>query len=523
MAVHQYGVLELALQSARDYPNPARDCQAVAEFTGPSGRTVPIRAFWDGGRLWRVRFSPDEVGAWTWRTRCSAPDDAGLLKEGERFECVAYTGENPLYRHGPLQRSGDRRSLHHRDGTPFFWLGDTAWNGVIRGGDDNWRRFLETRSRQRFSVVQFVCCHWRGDAVDETGESACSEEHPIRINSAFFQRLDRRVAMVNASGLVAAPVALWSLLKTDLGRKLAEEDALELASYIVSRYDAYQVVWLLGGDGNYQEIGVDRWKRLGRAVFKLGHDRLVALHPCGQNWVGEAFRGEDWYDLIGYQSGHGDSEEHLKWLVQGPPARDWDHAPPLPVINLEPNYESAIGYQHKSVFGDYEVRRAAYWSLLVSPTAGLTYGHDAIWNWNFETGPSEGHGDWHGRRVPPWHTGLETPGIRSMTVLRGIFERLAWTTLRPAQAVLAEQAGERDVRAFVAAARAANGTLVVYAPCGGTVRFASQARVDGPVRLVDPRTGESRVLSDAAGEAVQTPDTRDWLIICGAGWTESEE
>src|SRR5690606_3170813 len=129
-----------------------------------------------------------------------------------------------------------------------------------------------------------------------------------RINPRFFQRLDRRVAMINAFGLVAAPVVLWSLLKSDPGYKLKEEDAARLASYIVSRYDAYQVVWLLGGDGNYREIGIDRWKRIGRSVFGHGHNRLTTLHPCGQTWIGDAFCDEDWYDLIAYQSGHGDGD-----------------------------------------------------------------------------------------------------------------------------------------------------------------------------------------------------------------------
>jgi hypothetical protein len=516
--VHRHGVLELALQGTREYADPCRDCDVVADFTGPSGRGVSVRAFWDGGVTWRVRFSPDEVGTWTWRTRCLNGDDAGLRMEDGRFECTPYEGDSPLYSHGPLRLSDDRRSLAHNDGTPFFWLGDTAWNGVIRGDDGNWQRYLQTRARQRFNVIQFVCSHWRGDALDEAGEAACSEDHPIRVNPAFFRRLERRVAMINELGLVAAPVVLWSLLKTDVGYKLAEEDALKLASYIVSRYDAYQVVWLLGGDGSYQEIGLDRWKRIGRAVFELGHDRLVTLHPCGLNWVGEEFRGEDWYDIIGYQSGHGDSDDDLRWLVAGPPATDWDHEPQLPVMNLEPNYETATGYQHRTVFTDYHVRRAAYWSLLVSPTAGLTYGHDAIWNWNSVTGPSEGHGDWHDGAVPPWHSGLETPGTRCMTVMRGILERLPWTDLRPCQSVLAEQPGDQDVKAFTAAARTADGTVAVYAPCGGVVRFSREAGVGGPVRLVDPRTGESRTVADAAGEAVPTPDSRDWLVVCGAGW-----
>ncbi|MCK5803136.1 MAG: DUF4038 domain-containing protein, partial [Lentisphaeria bacterium] len=352
--VHVHGVHEISWDSACACENPLWDCDLLAEFAGPSGQQVIVRAFWDGGATWRARFSPDEEGIWTWTVRNA--DAADLVAKGQ-FRCLPYAGDNPVYKHGPLQLSSSRCFLEHADGTPFFWLGDTAWNGVIRGDDANWRRFLETRSKQRFTVAQFVCSHWRGDAVDEEGEPSCTEEHPIAINPAYFQRLDQRVAMINEHGLIAAPVALWSLLETDIGYKLPEEDAIKLASYIVARYDAYQVVWLLGGDGKYEEMGIDRWKNIGRAVFATGHDRLVTLHPCGTSWVGEDFRAEEWYDIIAYQSGHSDGEHGLRWLTQGPPASQWQGSSQLPVMNLEPNYETAIGYLHQTVYTDYHVRR----------------------------------------------------------------------------------------------------------------------------------------------------------------------
>ncbi|NLF40636.1 DUF4038 domain-containing protein [bacterium] len=518
ISVHNHGVLDLTLQSERTHEHPDSGCVVEAAFTSPGGRRVAVHAFWDGGRTWRIRFSPDEVGLWRWSTRCLAGGDRGLERADEEFICTKYRGSNPLYQHGPLTLSADRRTLVHTDGARFFWLGDTAWNGVIRGGDDDWREYLETRARQRFTVIQYVSSNWRGDALDDFGEASYVEGTPLRINPAYFQRLDKRVAMVNEHGLVAAPVALWSLLKTDPGYKLSEEDATRVASYIVSRYDAYQVVWLLGGDGNYQEIGVDRWKRMGRAVFSVGHDRLVTLHPCGQNWIGAVFDDEDWYDIVGYQSGHGDGEDHLRWLVKGPPAAAWRSERPRPVINLEPNYETAHGYQHKTEFTAYHVRRAAYWSMLVSPTAGLTYGHDAIWNWNATTGPSEGHSGWHRDAVPPWRTGLDTPGIRCMTVMRGIFERLDWATLKPCQEILAEQPGDANVSTFVAVGRTADGTTVIYTPCGGIMRFKPDAGLQPPVRLIDPETGDEVRELDVSDHAIETPAGRDWLVVCGKRW-----
>lgn len=510
--IHEFGVIEFTLESKGRYDNFDLDCQVIAVFIGPSGQEVTIKAFWDGGDVWKIRFSPDQAGTWTWQTESFPADDAGLNNQNGSFECLPYKGDNQLYLHGSLKLSADKRRLEHIDGTSFFWLADTAWNGVIRGDDDNWRRYLETRVKQRFTAIQYVTPHWRGDELDEEGEAACSEISPIVINPAFFQRIDRRIAMINESGLIAAPVVLWSLLETDLGYKLSEDDAIRLASYIVARYDAYQVVWLLGGDGDYQKMGIERWKRIGRAVFSAGHDRLVTLHACGKTWIGEDFRSEDWYDIISYQSGHGDSEEDLQWLTNGPPATDWCNQPPLPVINMEPNYETACGYSDGTLFTDYHVRRAAYWSLLISQTAGVTYGHDAIWNWNFETGPSEGHGNWHNGAVPPWDTGLESEGIRSMTIMRGIFDRIDWRTLMPDASLLKEQPGDINAESFVAVARAGDDRIVIYSPCGGTVKL--NIKINGNIQLIDPRTGQWTSFTTCTEDIIKFPDMHDWLAVC---------
>jgi len=516
MNTHKYGIIDFVINSDNDHLNPVRDCRVMVDFSGPSGGVVSVFAFWDGGRAWRVRFSPEEVGEWVWTSRCVVGEDSGLGGLSGSFQCSEYQGENALYQHGPLKLSDNRQALVHEDGRPFFWLADTAWNGVIRGDDENWREYLSVRADQRFSVIQFVASEWRSAPVDEAGETSYfADGDSISINVRFFQRMDRRVAMINEFGFVASPVVLWSLIEEDPGFKLSEAAAELLASYVVSRYDAYQVVWILGGDGNYRKIGIDRWKRLGRSVFSFGHNRLSTLHDCGQDWVGELFRDEDWYDIVSYQSGHGDCEDHLRWLVEGPPASSWEGKPALPVINMEPNYETSYGFQHKTVFTDYHVRRAAYWSLLVSPTAGVSYGHDSIWNWNSETGPSLGHGDWHDGAVPPWREGLNTDGIRNMTLLRGIFERMDWASLTPYQSVLVGCSNDETAAAFVAAARTASGTVVIYAPLGGTVGLAPGSAISGPLHFVDPRTGDSALVSEELGNQINFPDDRDWLAVSG--------
>jgi hypothetical protein len=124
--IHQYGVFEICLQSERSYTHPDIDCQVTVHCTGSSGQVISVRAFWDGGDTWRARMSPGEIGLWSWETECTPEDDTSLHRKCGSFECTDYSGDNPLYTHGPLKAAQDNRWLCHADGTPFFWLGDTA-------------------------------------------------------------------------------------------------------------------------------------------------------------------------------------------------------------------------------------------------------------------------------------------------------------------------------------------------------------------------------------------------------------
>ncbi len=519
MDVAIWTVYEAVFGGTKSYDNPFWDVDLQVRFTGPEGRIRVVDAFWDGGRTWRVRFSPDRVGTWQWETICSDTTNAGLTGQTGEFTCTAYEGDTALYRYGAVRSSDDQSYFVWADGTPFFWLADTAWNGVLRSKREDWQRYLQARQSQGYSVIQFVSTQWRG-ARDVLGdERAYSGTERIRVHPDFFRRRDAKVAAINAHGMVAAPIILWANQQDDPGQALSEPDALRLARYIIARWGAYQVIWFLAGDGNYKGDRAERWYRIGRTVFGEGRDRLVTMHPCGQSWIGEEFRGEPWFDFIGYQSGHGSSDEHLRWLVMGPPATRWDRKPQLPVVNLEPNYEMHPSYHEAFHFTDYEVRRAAYWSLLVSPTAGVTYGSNPIWVW--AEGPEVPEGHVSLGTVEPWSAGLITPGVRSMTVMRAFFETLPWWTLRPAPELLVEQPGEDDPKGYIAAARTEDGgAALVYMPQGGEVHLRVDALPPSPVICwFDPRSGDwtdTCALPDEEG-LLTAPGDADWILCIKHG------
>ena len=129
--VPQWTRFEQAFVSSEAYDNPVQQVKVRVEFTGPHRNKRTFLAFWDGGRLWRIRFSPDEPGNWTYATVCSDKNNKGLHNQFGSFQCDEYTGVLPLFRHGELRLSKNRRYFEHSDGTPFFFLADTVWCGPL--------------------------------------------------------------------------------------------------------------------------------------------------------------------------------------------------------------------------------------------------------------------------------------------------------------------------------------------------------------------------------------------------------
>ncbi|MGH2618242.1 MAG: DUF4038 domain-containing protein, partial [Thermomicrobiales bacterium] len=165
-----------------------------------------------------------------------------------------------------------------------------------------------------------------------------------------------------------------------------------------------------------------------------------------------------------------------------------------------------------------DVRRASYWSLLITPTAGVSYGHFSLWAWASGCEPvGEAIRRQSEYTLEPWWTVLATPGAQSMTILHNFFASGDWWKLRPAQEILAEQPGDDDARRFIAAARTENGDwTVVYLPTGDSVCLHPGAANGTSARWFDPRTGHwaAAIPVDGAGggDAFVPPDARDWIL-----------
>jgi hypothetical protein len=422
----------------------------------------------------------------------------------------------PFDSHGRIKVAPGGRYLAHADGTPFFYMADTAWSGALSSGAEDWRAYLADRRAKGFTAIQFILmAPWAACPTDAEGRVAYTGDNAL--NHDFFTRMDDRVQAINDAGLLAVPVLAWAAAfgesaRLNPGVALPKRFLRELVAYQVARYARHHVLWILAGDGGYSRIRSFKWRRLGQDVFPDGSQHApVAMHPMGKTWPYNWFAREKWLDIIGYQSSHADDDDTLRWLLAGPPATLWKHVA-KPFINLEPCYEGIRNWAKpgETAFTNAEVRRAMYASLLNAPTAGVAYGAHGVWSWQTQAAEPLNHpGSLEAR---PWHEATQLPGSFDVQRMAGFFTSIDWWRLRPAPQVLAEQPGRADIRGFVSASAGEAGDIaVLYLPLGGSVRLAKEwDKAHG--EWFNPRSGERHVVATKGGEA-RAPDGDDWILL----------
>lgn len=467
------------------------------EFRHEGGEIYATGAFWAGGARWRVRFAPPKAG--TYRYKWSGVSE----QEGTFRARRAAPG---------VQLARDRRTFVDEKGAPWFWLADTAWNGALLATDAEWETYLKRRKEQRFTAVQFVMTQWRAGRADEDGRVAFRvQDGKLALTPEFFDRMDRRFEELARHGLAAVPVMLWALTSRDKespGETLSPEMAGLLARYINFRYGAHNVLWFLGGDGDYRGEQAERWRAIARVAFPAGFmKRPVSLHPRGMQDPWPGLKDETWLDYLTYQSGHGTGTAKWKWMALEGPARGWKLEPPRPVIDAEPNYEGHMSYQ-KKLIDEGDVRRAAYYSLLAGPTAGITYGAHGVWFWSRKREVPLDHAN--SGEADPWAVCLDYAGAKQMKLMRDLFDRVEWWRLRPDRSLLAEDRTAEDYSDYVAAARQDNGkAALLYLPEARRVVKVSAGWAKA--EWLDPRTG--RMHAARVQEEMKPPGTGDWLLL----------
>lgn len=501
---------QTALEAARPREDPL-SVTVRAELAGPRGERIRAVGFWDGGRTYLVRCAFPAPGAWRWRTECSDAADTGLHGRSGTVRVAAYRGSNPLFRHGFLRVSDNRRYLCHADGTPFFWLGDTAWAAPLKARDADWDLYLRRRRAQGFTVIQVgIAPEWAGK-VDAAGEKPFVGEGIRAPNPPFWRSFEDRVRRANAAGF---PVLVVGVMEPTT-RYPAEPDAVRFARYLAARLCGSAVMLSPSFDSPYMPVA----DAVGRALRETVIAQLVTQHPGTPGGQPTAIWSEEYFDrpyldFVGVQSGHnGGNRERcasqaVNWVLHL-----YRREPHRPVVNLEAMYDG----QGVNAWTADDARRLAWLSLL-SGAAGYTYGagemrrgmagDGGVWGW--VTDPA----------APDyWRKALEWPSAAQMGVVRRVLTGVDWWDLEPAPERVLSDERSAQRRPVIAVARGGR-LAVAYLPAGGRARLDLDG-MTGPLqaRWIDPSTGAERAggrVEAERGATLRAPGSRDRVLVLRA-------
>jgi hypothetical protein len=425
-----------------------------------------------------------------------------------------------------LKVSENKHFLVTSEGTPFFWLGDTAWELFHRSTREDADRYLRNRAERRFTVIQAVAlAEMDGLNVPNAyGDTPLRDNDPAQPNEAYFAHVDWIVARANALGMYIGFLPTWGdkwNKKWGIGPEVfTPANAERYGEWLGRRYQRAGLIWILGGD---RPIESDTHREIIRAMARGlrrgdGGAHLITLHPTGGQSSSGAFHDDEWLDFNMRQNGHVPEFTGRYELTRS----DYDRIPAKPVVDGEPIYEDhPVSFDAKKLGHSIssDVRRPLYWDLF-SGAFGHTYGHHSVWQmWTLAREPVN-------NPLMPWTEAIEQPGAAQMQHARALLESRPFLTRIPADDVIAEGRVPTSVPGagryrFVATRDAAGTYAMVYAPVGRPFTVRMGAVTGRRVRAwwFDPRNGRASSIGTlpASGEHEFTPPDRgemlDWVLV----------
>jgi hypothetical protein len=358
--VPRFGLYETALAIAVTKSNPYKSVEVVAAVIRPDGKRFSVPLFWDGEDRWKLRLSPDVVGDWQWAVQ----SEEKQIAQGA-FRCVASSKK------GTIQPMAEY--THHfawQDGTPVWFCGDTAWALYTDNADEKHDRtaalhYLDVRAKQGFNAIHSMLiseADWGNQGGMPFTDLAAEQ-----INPAYWQEVDVRVRALTEKGVVAGLILAW----TEKGKSRqswqdfpSEEACLRYALYIVARYSAFPVYFVVAGEWAFakdKEEARRLYNAIGTEIQRTDpHRRMVGIHTNGYGPAHlKPFADAAWNDFGDYMQTYDSLHGSILYC------RDVGKA----VVNAEYAYyrrEAEDGSVNKAHSSDVETIRAATWDIVMA-------------------------------------------------------------------------------------------------------------------------------------------------------------
>lgn len=406
-----------------------------------------------------------------------------------------------------------------KNGKPFFWMGDTAWELFHRLNREEADYYLKRRSEQGFTVVQAVVLA-ESDGLrvpNALGQIPLINNDPAKPNEKYFQHVDYIIDKANSYGITIALVATWGdkvfMDRWGKGPEIFNpQNAVVYAEWLANRYkNKTNIIWVLGGDRIPRDQDLVVWRAMGTAIMKATANKaVITFHPQpNPQGSGKWFHNDDWLAFNMFQTGHcRDANSYDQ--IEG----SYNKLPFKPVLDGEPIYEDhpvCFNPKDLGLSNAFDVRRSAYLGLFAG-AFGHTYGCHDIWQMystKFES--------INGAKIP-WKDAMELQGANQMILVRKLMESHPILERVPDQSLITENNFPPAER--IQATRG-NDYIFVYTAAGRPFTLNS-SHIKAEKLVVywfNPRTGgyDNRELIDNPKSKKFTPPTsgygHDWVFI----------
>jgi hypothetical protein len=288
--VERWGVFEIELPGPTE-GNPFLDVRLSAVFTDGS-RTIEVDGFYDGGGTYRIRFAPEEVGEWRYRTASNRPELTG--RAGSFVVGPPRSGN-----HGPVHV----HNTHHfayADGTPFHQIGTTCYTWTHRS-EALQEQTLQTLARSPFNKLR-MCVFPQSFGIKHMPPTRFPFEGTppktwdfSRFNPEFFRHLEMRIGQLRDLGIECDLILfhpydgrVWGFDEMDA----ASDD--RYLRYVVARLAAFRNIWWslaneYDGLATKTEADWDRFFQIIQGSDPSGHLRSIhngeRFYNHAQPWV----------------------------------------------------------------------------------------------------------------------------------------------------------------------------------------------------------------------------------------------
>ncbi|MFA7491125.1 MAG: glycoside hydrolase family 140 protein [Mariniphaga sp.] len=400
---------------------------------------------------------------------------------------------------GKLKVSDNRRFLVFEDGTPFFYLGDTAWELFHRLNKEETGKYFENRRERGFTVIQAVAlAELDGlNTPNAEGETPLIDNHPEHPNEKYFAHVDWVIRKAEEKGLYIGLLPTWGdkwNVKWGEGPLVfTPENAGVFGRFLGERYkDFKNIIWIIGGDRPLEE-DVHREILVAMANGLRSGDggaHLITFHPQGGQGSAQYFHDEEWLDFNMRQNGHNQRFTGVYENI----SKDYGRTPVKPVMDGEPIYEDHPIEFRPDNFGhsiSADVRRPLYWNLF-SGAFGHTYGHHSVWQmWQPGRNPVN-------RPLMPWYDAINQPGAAQMQYGRWLLESRPFLSRIPDNSMIVNHEYPSSlpgagVYTFVATRDQEGTYAMIYAPVGRSFQVKMDVIKGDDVIAwwYNPRNGEA--------------------------------